>query len=259
MGYNMKLYFLVAINLMLISGCASSVRNTANLAETSPANEISSDEAVFDEFEKELSQREVNVPDPIEPWNRLMFGVNDGFYFWVAKPITQTYEKITPQPARMGIRNFFNNLATPVRLVNCLLQGKNAAAGTELKRFAINTTAGILGFGDPAKDKYKIESVREDLGQTLGKYGLKDGFYLVLPVLGPSSARDAAGTVGDLFLNPLFYVEPTEAAVGISVGKNINEGSFHLGDYEAFKEASVDPYVAMRQAYIQYRARQIEE
>ena len=105
--------------------------------------------------------------------------------------------------------NFFENLTTPARFVNCLLQGKGPEADRELRRFGINTTAGVLGFGDPAYDRWGLKPAEEDLGQTLAVYGLGDGFYVVWPLFGPSTLRDSVGMVGDSFLNPVRYVEPT--------------------------------------------------
>jgi phospholipid-binding lipoprotein MlaA len=253
----MRYYFLIMIWLVAGAGCASSARNTPNLPAASPVDVNSSGDAAFDEFETELSQKQVTVPDPIEPWNRAMFGVNDVFYFWLAKPVMQTYEKIVPRPARVCIRNFFENLATPARYVNCLLQGKGPEANRELRRFGINTTAGVLGFGDPAYDRWGLKPAEEDLGQTLAVYGFDDGFYVVWPLFGPSTLRDSVGTVGDSFLNPVRYVKPMEVSIGISAVDATNRGSFHIGEYESFKAASVDPYVAMRGAYIQYRKKQI--
>ncbi len=213
----------------------------------------------FDLLEEEFAEQMVKVADPLEPWNRMMYHVNDGLYFWVLKPIAQTYKDVTPEPARIGIRNFFHNLGTPVRLVNCLLQGKGDAAGTELSRFVINSTAGVLGFGDPAWDELGLEPAKEDLGQTLAIYGFGDGFYIVWPLFGPSTVRDSVGMAGDQFLNPTRYVQPVEISIGISAVRGINEGSFHIGEYEAFKSEAVEPYVAMREAYIQYRNKQIQE
>ena len=160
---------------------------------------------------------------------------------------------------RIGISNFFSNLFTPIRLANCLLQGKNEASGRELNRFLINTTVGVLGIGDPALDKHGIKMANEDLGQTLAVYGLGDGFYLVLPLLGPSTLRDAAGEFGDGFLNPVFYVKPTEVAIEITAGRITNEFSFRIGEYESFKAASVDAYTALRSVYIQYRRNLIKD
>ncbi len=255
----MRRCFLIVVWLVLGAGCATSTQSNPHSLAASPGDVNSSGEAAFDEFEEEFSQRQVPTSDPLEGLNRVMFGLNDVLYFWVVKPVSQTWEGIVPKPARVGVRNFFDNLTTPIRLANCLLQGKGDAAGRELNRFVINSTVGVLGFGDPAKDRYGLEPADEDLGQTLGKYGLGNGFYVVLPLLGPSTVRDAAGRVGDSFLNPVYYVEPTEAAIGISAVKFTNESSFHIGEYESFKSASVDPYVAMRNAYVQYRNEQIRE
>jgi len=257
---DMKLHICFTfILLVTVAGCAASDKNSSsdNLIHT-PYN--LSEEVMDEDFDllgDGLVEQTVEIADPLEPVNRLLFGINDALYFWVAKPVTETYEGLMPMPARIGIRNFFNNLTTPVRYVNCLLQGKGEAAGAELDRFLINTTAGVLGFGDPALDKHGIEPVEEDLGQTLAVHGFDDGFYIVLPLLGPSTLRDGIGMVGDLFLNPVFYVDPTEVAVGISAGKYVNAESFHIGEYETFKSAAVDPYIAVRQAYIQYRKKQI--
>jgi len=255
----MRYYFLIMIWLVAGAGCASSARNTPNLPAASPVDVNSSGEAAFGEFENELSQRRVTISDPLESSNRVMFGINDIFYFWVANPVIQTYEKIVPQPARICIGNFFENLTTPARFVNCLFQGKGPEADRELHRFVVNTTAGILGFGDPARDRWHLAPANEDLGQTLAVHGFGDGFYVVWPVFGPSTLRDSVGMVGDAFLNPVRYVKPLETSIGISVVDATNKGSFHIGEYEAFKSAAVDPYVAMREAYIQYRSKQIKE
>lgn len=266
----MKLWALaIGILTVAVAGCAVSEKNASsgNVADSSPDSEYAligdantaPDDEDFELLEEELDQQMIEVPDPLEPLNRLMFGVNDVLYFWVLEPCAKGCKAVLPQPVRLGIRNFFNNLATPIRLANCLLQGKGDAAGNELNRFLVNTTVGVLGFGDPAKDKYGLEPAQEDLGQTLAVYGLGNGCYIVLPFLGPSSLRDGIGFLGDQFLNPIRCVDPTEVSIAISVGKNTNENSFRIGEYQAFKAAAVDPYVAMRGAYIQYRDKQIKE
>jgi phospholipid-binding lipoprotein MlaA len=213
----------------------------------------------FDLLEEEYAEQMVEVPDPLEPFNRVMFNVNDTLYYWIVKPGSEIYAGVIPEPARIGIFNFFSNLTTPARLVNCLLQGKGEGAETELRRFAINTTCGILGFGDPALDHYGLEPVEEDLGQTLAVHGFDDGFYLVLPFLGPSNARDSIGRLGDWFLNPVSYVEPTEASYGITAVRFTNSSSLRIGEYESFKSMNIEPYIAMRRSYAQYRAKQIQE
>jgi len=262
-SFDMKpqVWAIVILSLMT-AGCAVSEKNPSS-NHVALASDKSAELPAADDFgllEEELTKQMIEVEDPLEPLNRTMYYVNDTLYFSVLKPFTQLYKNITPEPARIGIRNFFHNLTMPIRFVNCHLQGKSKVADTELNRFLINTTAGILGFGDPAKDRHGLEPPEdEDLGQTLATYGLDNGFYIVWPLLGPSTVRDSIGTVGGLFLNPVFYVEPTEVAVSISAVKFTNESSFHIGEYETFKAASLDPYVAMREVYIQYRNNQIKE
>jgi phospholipid-binding lipoprotein MlaA len=257
----MRVYLLIVVGMVAGAGCATSNSNESNpeAPALAPADANTPDAAILDELEEELAQKEVTIADPLEPVNRLMYGFNDVAYFWVVKPVTHAYADVVPKPARIGIGNFFHNATTPVRLVNCLLQGKGAAASTEFQRFLVNTVAGVLGFGDPARDRFHLEPTEEDLGQTLAVYGFGDGFYLVWPLMGPSTLRDSAGTLGDQFLNPLRYVEPDELSIGLSVESATNEGSLHLGEYETFKAAAVDPYVAIRGAYIQYRKRQIQD
>ena len=244
-----------------ISGCASSAKNAPSMqvADFTDDSGEGFDNDDFDLLEEEYAEQMVDVSDPLEPFNRIMFNVNDTLYFWIVKPGSEIYAGVVPEPARIGIYNFFSNLTTPARLVNCLLQGKGEGADTELRRFAINTTCGILGFGDPALDEYGLEPVQEDLGQTLAVYGFDDGFYLVLPLLGPSNARDSVGRIGDWFLNPVSYVEPIEAAYGITAVRYTNSSSLRLGEYESFKSMTVEPYIAMRESYVQYRTKQIQE
>jgi len=257
----MKFHILAIIILAgTISGCAVTENNASSMKVSSMENSVGwGNNDDFDLLEEEFAEQTVELADPLEPFNRTMYHVNDTLYFWVVKPITQAYVGVVPKPARIGIRNFFSNIATPVRFVNCLLQGKSEGAGTEFHRFSINTTIGILGFGDPALDQYGLEPVREDLGQTLAVYGFGDGFYLVWPLLGPSTARDSVGKIGDWFLYPVSYVQPSEAAIGASAVRYTNESSFYIGEYEAFKSMTIEPYVGMREAYIQYRHKQIEE
>jgi phospholipid-binding lipoprotein MlaA len=253
----MRAYFLIVVGVVAGAGCATSTQSNPQSPAAAPRDVNSPGDAAVDELEEEYSQRQVSIADPLEPVNRIMYGFNDVAYFWVVKPVTHAYAGVVPKPARIGIGNFFHNVATPPRLVNCLLQGKGSAAGTELRRFAINTTAGVLGFGDPAHDQWGLEPAEEDLGQTLAVYGFGNGCYVVWPLLGPSTLRDSVGMLGDQFLNPIRYVEPEEVSIGISVESAVNDGSLHIGEYEAFKSAAVDPYVAMRGAYVQYRKKQI--
>jgi phospholipid-binding lipoprotein MlaA len=219
-------------------------------------DDLSDDE--LDLFDDEFEEDKVRVADPLAFWNRPMFHFNDKFYFWVLKPVARGYRALVPSTVRLGVKNFFTNLTTPIRLVNCILQWKWQAANAEFARFMLNSTVGVLGFGNPAKKYPKLSPSEEDLGQTLGVYGIGNGFYVVLPFLGPSTLRDSVGLVGDLFLNPASYVEPTEAAVGIYAYRIVNDTSFKIGDYESLKKAAINPYEALRDAYIQHRESKVK-
>jgi len=194
------------------------------------------------------------VADPIEPVNRAIFTFNDKAYYWFFKPVARGYNAVVPQGVRVAVRNFFSNLATPIRAANNLLQGRFRDTGTELLRFTINSTIGMAGLLDPAHDGFRLEKREADLGQTLGRYGLGQGMYLVLPLLGPTTLRDGAGHAGDLFLDPLSYVRPPEAAIGLNAYKRENDLSLRIGEYEDLTGAALDPYVAVRDAYAQHRA-----
>ncbi len=190
-----------------------------------------------------------------------MFHFNDKLYFWVLKPVAKGYKTITPKPFRLGLKNFFDNLATPIRMANCVLQGKIHTAEIELARFLINSTVGILGFGDIAKNNPRFaKPPEEDFGQTLSAYGVGNGFYLVWPLLGPSTLRDSVGMIGDRFLNLTTWTDlPAEATLGLTGLETVNETSFRIGDYEAIKDAAIEPYEAFRDVYLQYRKNKTED
>jgi phospholipid-binding lipoprotein MlaA len=195
----------------------------------------------------------VLAPDPIEPWNRLMYHFNDRLYFWVLKPVSKKYNIIFPEEFRASMRNFFNNIAMPVRFVNSLLQGNLKGAGNEIVRFIINSTLGMAGLYDMANSKFNIEGRQEDLGLTLGRYGAGNGFYIVWPFIGPSTLRDTIGRVGDAFLSPLNYIKPAGDAIAAESYDYFNYASLHIGEYEDLKESAIEPYVALRDAYLQHR------
>ena len=202
---NMKKYVWTFIALVgMTGGCAVSEKSPSSndavgrsadrwrvITAAKDAAQAQDDEAEADEdfdlLEEEIADQMVEIADPLEPFNRTMYGLNDILYFWVVKPVGEVYTDVAPEPVRIGISNFFQNLTTPVRFVNCLLQGKGDTAGTEFNRFVINTTAGVLGFGDPARDQHGLEPAEEDMGQTLAVFGFDNGFYIVWPLLGPSN------------------------------------------------------------------------
>jgi phospholipid-binding lipoprotein MlaA len=255
----------VLAGILLLSGAAWGADDTLQVPEppaaSAPADAAGAEgaDAAFvdnaSEVEEAAEAPSPAVRDPIEPVNRAIFAFNDKAYFWVMKPVAQGYGAIVPEQARVCVRNFFSNLAMPIRLVNHLLQGKLRNTGTELLRFTINSTLGFAGLFDVARKDFHIERRDEDLGRTLGSYGLGHGVYIVLPLLGPSSLRDAISLAGDAFLDPVNYVDGVWTVLAIKAYKTENEVSLRIGDYEDLKKASVDPYAALRDAYIQHRGR----
>lgn len=210
-----------------------------------------------EELETEISVE--SIPDPLEPLNRVFFQFNDKLYFWILKPVSKGYRAVVPELARVGVSNFFHNLSFPIRFVNCFLQGDPNGAGSELTRFMFNTIFGF-GFCDFATTELNLRADDEDLGQTLGAYGVNHGFYIYWPVLGASSFRDTFGLVGDSFLDPVNYIVPrTKYNVSVKSCEAVNKTSLTIGDYEDLKDAALDPYIAVRDAYQQYRRNQVKE
>jgi phospholipid-binding lipoprotein MlaA len=213
----------------------------------------------FDELDEEFEDEGISIADPLEPWNRAMFHFNDRLYFWVLKPASSGYKTVLPQPIRVGVKNFFENLKFPIRFVNCLLQAKFGGAGAELARFTVNSTVGLAGFLDVAKQDLGIHERGEDLEQTLGVYGLGPGIYIHWPILGASSLTGTVGLVGDYYVDPLYYLSETEYTIAAKGYEIVNNTSLSLGDYEDLKGAAVDPYIALRDHYYQSRRKMIKE
>lgn len=211
------------------------------------------------------------VSDPLEPVNRAFFKFNDVLYEWVLKPVTDGYSWVLPLELRECFGNVFLNLASPIRFINSLLQGNIEQAGVVVQRFLINSTAGIWGFKDIADEEFGIKRRRVDFGQTLGKWGLGPGMYICWPVLGPSSVRGTVGLVADSYAHPVHYIHDssgssfpffqngTELDMAYNMHERINYLSLHPDIYEDVKKYSLDPYVAVRQAYFDYRKSLVEQ
>ena len=194
------------------------------------------------------------VRDPLELWNRAVFGLDDRLYFWVWKPVKKTYTAVLPKDIRSAVGHFFNNLATPIRLVNTLLQGRFGDAGVEMSRFLVNSTLGVYGFGDVAAESFDLKPQRADFGQTLGVYGIGEGVYLYWPLLGPSNIRDSVGLVAGYSLDAIPASElDTVVLLTARTVEVVNGMSLEADLREEIKKNSLDPYVAMRQAYNDYR------
>ncbi len=214
-----------------------------------------------------LAADAATVNDPLSGYNRFMFQFNDAIYS-ILRPFGEGYNYVVPEKGRIGVRNFFHNLKAPVRIVNSLLQGKFKGAGVHMARFVGNTAFGFLGVAGTFNDKPGIVEVDdEDFGQTLAVWGFGDGFYLMLPFIGPSTLRDTVGLGVDRFMEPVNWISPWpffdeydwQWIVEASVGgyETFNEFTFRMDEYETFKEAAIEPYSAMRDAYIQRRQAQI--
>lgn len=194
------------------------------------------------------------ISDPFEPVNRAIFVFNDKFYFWVLKPTKNVYSSVLPEDIRRSLGNAFANIAAPIRFINNLLQGEFEDAGIVLGRFVINSTLGVFGLGDAAYRDFNIEPRKADFGQTLGKWGIGEGPYLMLPAFGPSNIRDTFGFFGDIYMHPVPYISENLAFdLGYLVENRINLLSISPDVYEELKRMSLDPYVAARQAYVDYR------
>ncbi|MGB8338613.1 MAG: VacJ family lipoprotein, partial [Burkholderiales bacterium] len=193
---------------------------------------------------------------PLESYNRTMYKINDSVDKAVLKPVSRTYDKITPSPLKTGFRNFFSNIGEIPVVFNDLLQFQFQQAAYDTWRFIINSTLGLGGFLDIASDA-GLEKHDEDFGQTLGTWGVPSGPYFVIPILGPSTIRDSAGRLADAPFKPIGYVTPDSAKYGLYVADGVVTRASLLGASNVLGEAALDPYVFVRDAYLQRRLKQV--
>lgn len=289
----------LAVLLIMLSGCVTQKGSPSSLAPTieqsarpvlladanpkalpseAPVHDASSEEPL-DPFSKP-GEEGIEEYDPWEPLNTKFFEFNRQLDRWVLKPIAKGYNFIVPNVVQVGISNiFYNSRATP-RFLNNMFQGKFTGAGIEVGRFLINTTVGIGGFFDVAQHYFKLTTPEEDTGQTLGFYGVPPGPYLMIPILGPYTVRDLAGYAGDIALNPIYWlilptmhnidsiptvvsIDERAATYAISIGARatevVNERSLNLEKFQGVEESTLDLYAAVRNAYLQKRAKAIRE
>ena len=192
-----------------------------------------------------------SAPDPLEPMNRAFFALDTTLFSVALGPLWEGYNAVVPECARTGLFNFGNNIIYPVRLVATILQGEWENAGTETKRFFINTTEGVLGFSDPATDKYEILPHDEDIGQAFGKWGWTSSTYLHVPVWGASSPRDVIGGAGAVYLNPSSLLIEAGATI------KFNDKSFQADSVRQRLETEFDPYSLNKLLYTRKRAIEI--
>jgi phospholipid-binding lipoprotein MlaA len=246
--------------LLFLSGCAVTGKHPA----TQPARATPS--AVGDDFENVPVQK---VNDPLQRFNRTVFGFNDELNTHALRPLAHGYAIIVPLPARTGITNFFDNVQFPVRFVNSVLQGKLTRSAQETGKFVINSTAGVGGLIRVSDHISGLADVpAEDFGQTLGVWGIPPGPYIVIPVLGPSDCRDMVGFAGDYVMSPLnwhtlgiihcAYISNV-VSIALSGTRYVNGLPKSVEAYDQIKSEAVDPYIAMRDAYLSYRAAQVKK
>ena len=209
---------------------------------------------------RDTTDMEPEEYDPWERWNEPMFNFNRRLDQYLLKPVAKGYNFVMPDELQIMISNGFDNISFVPRLVNSLLQGKFLGAGREVSRFLINSTAGVGGLFDPAKDVFGILKSREDFGQTLGLWGVGPGPYLVMPFLEPLTVRDGIGKAVDSAMDPFAYFLPLVwDRIGMKVGDLVNERSLNLDLFQGFEESVIDMYSAVRHAYLQRRLRLIRE
>jgi len=284
--------------LIVLSGCAVQKGSTNSLSlnieqnappvliadvshKTIPSaistHEVSSEEPL-DPFAKP-GEEGIEEYDPWEPLNAKFFEFNRQLDRWVLKPVAKRYDAVVPNIVQVGISNIFYNSRVTPRFMNNIFQGKFKGAGIEAGRFLINTTVGIGGFFDVAQ-RFNLTTPEEDTGQTLGFYGVKPGPYIMVPLLGPYTVRDLVGYAGDIALNPIYWLVipamhnsnaiPTVISIDdrlatylISFGTKtievVNDRSLNLEKFQGVEESTLDLYAAVRNAYLQKRAKMIQE
>ena len=288
--FRLLTFSLLSVATMFAIGCAGKagtvqtqglsdakpVVGQTQAATPSPPSDTQSDET-HDPFAR-ADEEAGEEYDPLESMNTGIFEFNRQMDRFVLKPVAKGYNFITPDMVQVGVSNFFYNLRFAPRFLNNVFQGKVKGAGIELGRFLVNSTVGVGGFFDVAK-KIDLVTPEEDLGQTLGFYGMKPGPYLVVPFLPPFTVRDFVGYVGDIFLNPINWLvvpiievdgvpsvidheDRTTTSIiqiGSRVFEIINERSRNLEKFQGVEEATLDLYTAVRNAYLQKRAQAIRE
>jgi phospholipid-binding lipoprotein MlaA len=201
---------------------------------------------------------DVAAGDPWETMNRRTFRFNEGADRWVIEPIVKGIDFVVPDPAERALRRFFDNSLFPIRFLNDLLQCKPVSAVEDLARFAVNTTVGVAGLFDFAT-QFGLEGDQEDFGQTLGVWGIPSGPYLVLPFLGPSSPRDTVGLAADSAALVYPFFVPFWVNLSVTMTNLLNWRSLKREEVTAEREAALDYYVAVRNAYVSYRADQVRD
>ncbi len=282
--------FMVSLTLGL-GGCAGTDQPTHTLdsiektvedpipesEDLSSIDDSEFEEELFDPFDDTAQNSQIEEYDPFESVNTVVFEFNYQFDKYVLKPAAQAYNFFVPPDAQQSVVNVFQNLRFFPRFLNNMFQAKFHGAGIELSRFLINSTLGVGGLFDPAKIMFDLETPPEDLGQTLGSYGVPPGPYLVVPFYGPFTIRDGFGFIGDTFLDPFNWLvfpiieiadaprlvqhDPTitYTRLGMTVLENVNLRALSLEKFQGVEDGTLDLYGAIRNGYLQLRQKAILE
>ena len=238
----MKLYLKNLLLFLIITYSYSALSADSDLVRTSS-----------DDFK--TSSYEDKIYDPLEPFNRVMFGFNNAADKVLLEPVAKGYKKL-PSPIQSGVSNFISNLKTPLIILNQLLQGQPKNAVESSGRFIVNSTAGVFGLLDVAK-KFGLEKKQEDFGQTLAKWGVGDGFYVVLPIFGPSNLRDTAGMILAYTTDPINAYAVHEGETWLlpvrTTANAIDQRSRIIDEVNALRNNSLDYYATVRSSYYQNR------
>ena len=248
------------------AGCASrqeqtpvSAQEISAVSETAAGqNAVEEDFGGLDDYDDYTEEDAALQDDPLEGWNRVWFHINDWFLEYVLKPLHKGYAFIVPESIRSGISNFAYNVAFPVRMANSLLQGEFAQAGVEFDRSLVNFMVS-LGFADVASQSaplYPYHPETENFDYTLGVWGVPDGPYFIIPFLGPSTVRGAAGRTGDMFMKPQDYMLGWVVSLSGSALFAFNDADVLYKAYDQITESALEPYVALRNAYLSLRQKQ---
>ncbi len=263
--------------ILLADANGSSTSDGPTIVAQGSSNKATLSDEPFDPFTKS-DEGVVEEYDPLEPINIRMFEFNRQLDRFVLKPVATGYNFVMPDWVQVGASNIFANLRFAPRFLNNIFQGKFKGAGIEVGRFLVNSTIGGAGMIDFATDM-NLTTPEEDLGHTLGRYGVGPGPYLVIPLLPPFTVRDFVGYVGDVFLNPINWLvapiievnnvpslisHPNRTTssivqIGARVGDIVNDRSRNLEKFQGVEEATLDLYTAVRNAYLQKRAKAVKE
>ena len=242
-------FVLIMVCVLALGACAG--QSTRKHADE-PAAAI--DPNALGLVDAEPAPANLDLLDPWEGFNRKMYAVNDVFDRALLRPVAKAYDTVTPRPVRTGVSNFFSNLQQPITALNFVLQGHPIQAGTAVGRFLINVAVGVGGLLDPATSM-QIPRRSRDFGQTLAQWGWIESRYVVLPVFGPSTLRDGFGKAGTSTVSPVTWLARREGAeVTILYGVDARAGVL---PFESMLDGAADPYLMIRDAYLQRRRCQI--